>query len=81
MTDEFSRQLTIMTFENTRLAVPLSDVISIEGTVDVQPLPSDSTALGQLHYRGYHYPVYGLSSGFDKLSDIPEPSTVCVCLQ
>jgi hypothetical protein len=79
--DILTHQLTLLTFDNTRLAVPLSEVVTIERTRQMQPDDSAQRMLGHVNQGGNVYPVYGLSSAFDLLPQLPPQRLFCVCLK
>lgn len=80
MADLLTRQLTMMIFDGVRLAVPLSEAVSIERTAQLQPGDTESQALGVVLARNQHYPVYALSRRLALLSAIPAQCAFCVCL-
>lgn len=79
--DTLINQLTLLTFDNTRLAVPLSEVVTIERTRQMQPDDSPTRILGSVAQGGNTYPVYGLSARFDLLTQLPTQRLFCVCLR
>lgn len=79
--DTVINQLTLLTFDNTRLAVPLSEVVTIERTRQLQPDDSMGGILGRVTHGGHGYPVYGFSPAFDLLPRLPDQRLFCVCLK
>jgi hypothetical protein len=79
--DTLTNQLTLLTFDDTRLAVPLSEVVTIERTRQMQPDDSSTRLLGHVIHTGDEYPVYGFSPAFDLLPQLPSQRLFCVCLR
>jgi hypothetical protein len=79
--DILTNQFTLLTFENTHLAVPLSEVVTIERTRQMQPDDSPTRMLGSVSQGGNTYPVYVLSPEFDLLTQLPTQRLFCVCLR
>jgi len=80
MADLSTRQLTIMTFDGVRLAVPLRDATTIERTAQLQPEITAGHAIGCILSRQQRYPVYALSRRLEVLPALPKQRLLCVCL-
>jgi hypothetical protein len=81
MVDLLTRQLTIMTMDGTRLAVPLSSSVTIERTVQLQPGETAGQVVGTILSRNQRYPVYALSRHLAVLAELPAQRAFCVCLE
>ena len=76
------QQLAVMAFGEHRLAVPLSDVTTIERTKQLQTdsASAPGQAFGTLSYRGRSYRVYGFSPEFALLAEMPTEWAFCACM-
>lgn len=79
--DTLTHQLTMLAFDNVRLAVPLSEVVTIERTRQMQLDHGAAHRLGRVIHRDDEYPVYSFSQTFDLLTQLPTQRLFCVCLQ
>lgn len=79
--DTSTNQFTLLNFANTRLALPLSEVVTIERARQIQPDAVAQGRLGEVAHGGYDYPVYGFSPAFELLPHLPAERLFCVCLQ
>ena len=80
MTTDAINQLALLSFGNTWLALPLTEVATVERTAEMRHGAVHGRALGRLERAGRRYPVYGFSPGLRLLPDLPAGHLFCACL-
>ena len=72
--------LSILSFDGTRLAFPLSEAVSIRRSTELDQTHKIPLALGSVIHADRLWPVFGLSAHYEPQTALAAGTVYCVCL-
>ena len=71
----------VLNLNGTRLALPQSEVVSVEVSVDMQRRQGMDYVAGIIVYDGVEWPVYTFSSTLELLPELSPQHIFCLCVR
>ena len=74
------RELAAIKFDGLTIAVPLSEVQSLDPVLDVRFESARRPSIGYVEYDDARLPVFSLDGNLKPLADVPEGQRICAML-
>src|SRR5687767_10550045 len=78
--DNQHHSYALLTIEQRLLLLPQSEVRTLESVLDIQVEHPPVHGVGWLSFEHQAWPVYGMDTAFNPLSEVPANQRICVLL-
>ncbi|MFW2374449.1 MAG: hypothetical protein ACN4GM_15085 [Gammaproteobacteria bacterium] len=76
------QNLAILSIGSLSLAIPQTDIVSVDVVADVKPNDTDNTLVAaSLHRQDGQWPVYAFSDTLKPMPNLAESCRFCVCIK